>query len=212
MESSKKVRRSVFIGKLVCVISFLLLLSACSSTPVLKIPTHPKQAWRQHKVDLSKMNHWRLSGVISVQQGRHVQSANIDWFQNDQHFSIELYGPLGLDAVKIAGCPGHAQLHRGHKFYRASSARALMNEILGWSIPISGARYWVRGLPVPDVPYHSQFNQYGLLSSLLQQKWSIQFLEYMVVNQYGLPALVRFKLGQNPLKITLAIDHWKIFQ
>lgn len=173
---------------------------------MLRPVSDPAQAWVHHQQYLKQCTQWQFSGVISVQQGQQLQNAHITWVQSGRHFVITLSGPLGLDAISLSGQPGTVTLRKDHREYHAQSPQTLMQDLLGWSVPIAGAVYWVRGLPMPHQAKQYQLNQYGLLAELQQQDWTVSFPQYMAVKADGLPA--KLIMQRSGLKVFLVIDHW----
>ncbi len=187
------------------------VLFGCVSVPQAPMPVNnPVQTWALQQPKLAQITHWKVSGLVGVVLNQQAQSANVIWQQKtDDHYTIEFYGPLGLGATYLQGKPGQVTLttHEGKK-YSAANAQQLMNQALGWSLPIEGLVYWIRGLPVAYVPYQSTFNQYGTLASLTQQGWRIQYLSEQVVNGTILPTKIRLK--NKDLQVTIVIHQWQL--
>lgn len=188
----------------------VLLLSACSSMPVAPSRVaNPAQSWQQHQQQLQALQHWQLSGEVGVVVKQQGQAANIAWTQAGSQLTIELYGPLGLGTDTITGAPGHVVLvTHDHKRFVASDGQQLMQEVLGWSLPVSGLTFWVVGLPVPGQPADDQLNEYGTLASLQQEGWNIQYLQYAVIDGYILPT--RMRLQQGDVRVVMAVSQWRV--
>ena len=194
------------------VISFVIIgLSGCAIAPK-PVPTFPivkdkTQAWQHYQHQAIRVHQWHITGVVGVKKGKKAYSANLDWRQNFQQYNMDFYGPLGIGDTRIQGDQQQAMLttHQG-KIYRAHSAEGLMEETLGWSVPIYGLLYWVRGLPVTGFPAGYKINRYGFLSHLSQQGWSIDYQQYQRVGSHILPQKILLKRGD--LSVTLVIDDW----
>jgi outer membrane lipoprotein LolB len=138
-----------------------LILCACS-TPTLK-PNAPGQI--------------QLQGVFGIVTPQSHESGHFIWAQDSQRqFSLELYGPLGLGATSLIEQDGVVTLETSQgKKYTASSPELLLQNNLGWSMPVQGMTYWLLGLPVPELPFQAQYDQGHRIVSLAQSGWMIQY-------------------------------------
>ena len=91
---------------------------------------------------------WTLRGKIGVQlNNQPPQMANIYWHQVNNHYNIELYGPLGLGSVYIEGCPEYIKLTDNNgKLYYSRSPEVFLQSFLGYPLPVNNLVYWVRGM------------------------------------------------------------------
>lgn len=179
--------------------------------PSSKRPSLPKNEaniiWEQHQKKIEALNNWSAKGRFAVTQGQKGGNASFLWQQSDPLYQVKLHGPFGAGALMITGSPRHvyARDAKGKK-YQADSPEQLMQQIVGWHVPLSGLRYWIRGIPIPNVPITSmQLNSDGCLQQLAQDGWSIQYIEY-TFDKIALPKMIQL---HNPkLKIKLVITAW----
>lgn len=131
--------------RVLCLLSLLCLLSACASTR----PATPRE--------ITQVTAWKMWGRVVIHTTHESRSANFYWEQHDQDYHIDVFGLLGLGGVSLVGSPGRAELTDSyHHHYRAASPEALMQQQLGWAMPVSDLFYWVRRLPAPN---HSTTSQ-----------------------------------------------------
>jgi outer membrane lipoprotein LolB len=90
--------------------------------------------------------------------------------------------------------------------YEATSPEALLEEQLGWKLPVSHLAWWVRGLPAPDSKSLTLDGD-SRLASLEQDGWQVEYLSYTEQNGYWLPE--RIKLHGTDLDVTLVIKDWQ---
>jgi outer membrane lipoprotein LolB len=83
----------------------------------------------------------------------------------------------------------------------------LMQQVLGWQLPLSGLRYWVTALPVPDGEFHVERDTSGQVSLLRQQGWEISYARYAAATPDALP--LRLKLQREGVEVLLLIDEWE---
>ena len=190
---------------------FIVGLSGCAITPK-PVPHFPivknkAQAWQSYQHQAVRVHQWHITGVVGLHKGKKAYSANLDWQQDFQQYKMDFYGPLGIGDTRIEGDQQQAMLttHQG-KIYRAHSAEGLMEETLGWSVPIYGLLYWIRGLPVTGFPAGYEINQYGFLSHLSQQGWRITYQQYQRVGNSVFPQ--KIILNRQDLTVTIVIDDW----
>jgi len=91
--------------------------------------------------------------------------------------------------------------------YEAPSPEALLEEQLGWRLPVSHLVWWVRGLPAPDSKSTLSLDGDSRLATLDQDGWQVQYLSYTEQNGYWLPE--RLKLHGQDLDVTLVIKDWQ---
>ncbi|ODN44094.1 outer membrane lipoprotein LolB [Piscirickettsia litoralis] len=210
---SKKIKFINFI-KLTFLSTLIGLLSACATTLNTSAPPIPKDkniAWQHYQQQLTPKTHWQLQGIAAVRYHQQAEQANLNWTQQGPHsYQISLSGPLGIGEVRLIHRQGEYSFTDSHgKTTHASSAQLLMQNLLGWSLPVKGLYYWVRGLADPNASYQKTLDIYGRLASLQQAGWQINYLRYQWRDGLPLPTLIRLKNQRLWLKI--AISDWQAF-
>ncbi len=153
---------------------------------------------------------WRADGRVAVQRGDEGWSATLRWHQRPAGFQLRLIAPLGRGTYQLAGDDAEVELLApdGRRFY-ASDPESLMAEHLGWSIPVSGAQYWLRGLVAPGPPPSSiRRDEAGRLQDVQQAGWRISVLRHMRVGDFELPA--KLYLQYQNLKVRIVVSSWKL--
>lgn len=83
-----------------------------------------------------------------------------------------------------------------------------MQSYFGWNLPIDKLNYWARGLYIPQRSFIKTLNDSGLLQTLEQSNWKIEYKNYMLYNKkYPLAGKIIFRYGNN-LRVTLVIKSW----
>ena len=203
----KHVRTQLIAG---CLIGTLALLSGCTT---LSLPSGPqtafkKQSWQQRQQTLKKVQRWNIDGAFSIRQPGNSSIANYEWQQVGKSYNIRIHSSLGIYSVAINGRPGRITLRRSNnQSFSARSPEQLMQQQLGWRLPLSDLFYWLRGLPAPG-KYRPRFDPYGHLVDLQQQGWHVQFSQYVTVNKVDMPRILQLQSGN--LIVRIAIKHWKL--
>jgi outer membrane lipoprotein LolB len=184
-------------------IALVVLLSGCALLPSAPSPVaRPAQ---------SESAPFALNGRISVKHMETRQSAGLRWTHRAQSDEILLLTPLGQTAARVYSDTRRethqATLDEGGKHYQNVDAESLMEEVLGWHLPLAGLHQWVLGLPAADSPAQIERDGNGRISVLRQHGWEVRFLRYADSQQDSLPA--RLQLSYEDLQVQLLIDEWE---
>jgi len=188
-----------------------LLLTACASQPAPQAIIN----WDSHQLSLARLKTWNLDGKLAIStidpQGKAFrQSANLNWRQSPDQYTLHLSGPFGQGSTIIKGGEqGVSLAQAGQNTLHAATAEALLQQTLGYSLPIEALYYWVRGIPSPNsVPDRLSKSENGSLASLEQLGWQLSFSRYTSLEQWPLPGKIIANKG--PVRITLIIKQWKL--
>ena len=166
--------------------------------------------WDRQQQHLEQLQDWELQGKVGIKMPQHNGSAYINWQQQPDNYAIRLYGPLGQGTTWIRSLTNGVELMQaGRPTLQAASPEALMQESLGWWLPISDLRYWVRGIPAPDTPITAQRkNEQGTLSELQQDGWRLTYSRYNAVDNWQLPSKITAE--RDDIKLTLIVKDWQL--
>ncbi len=199
--------------KIILILTWLLTLAGCSTISTPEQPPAQKNkpvAWENRTKTLSSINNWDLKGLIAIRQSKDAVSANWQWQQQANHnYTISLYGPLGSNSVQLTGSANHVLLETSDgKKFNAASPEALIEKQVGWRLPVSNLYFWIRGLPVPGIAAQKQFDADQHITTLIQQNWRIQYLDYTSVNQIDLPS--KMVLTNPEINVKIVIKQWRL--
>ncbi len=192
------------------VISLLALLTGCAgltNREAIEGQGNP-QLWKAHKAQISALDAWQINGKVGIRAPKDSGSGTLFWLQRQDYYDIRLSGPLGRGAARLTGRPGAILLEVANQGrYEAESPEALLEEQLGWRLPVSHLQWWVRGLPAPDSKSRVTLDSNSQLARLQQDGWDVEYLSYAEQNGYSLPQ--RIKLHGTNLDVTLVIKDWQ---
>ena len=77
-------------------------------------------------------------------------SAGMHWTHRVQSDEILLLTPLGQTAARVYRDDRIATLDDGDKHYQDADAESLMQQVLGWHLPLAGLHQWVLGWRTAD--------------------------------------------------------------
>lgn len=170
-------------------------------------PTNQALSSTQRSTQLSHYNSWTTSGSVSISYQNKTDIGSFVWRQDGLDYDFRTYGPLNAASIRIEGRPGHATLWKNVNTPRtASSPEALMQQELGWFLPLSNLRFWSRGLVAPGVAARKSYDQYGHLKMLQQQGWLINYQRYQAVGNLDLPRNIVMTSGD--LRVKIIFKRW----
>ncbi|HMM76714.1 MAG TPA: lipoprotein insertase outer membrane protein LolB [Gammaproteobacteria bacterium] len=197
---------------LAALLGLLAALAGCASAPwrAAPAPAAADARWAAHRDAVAGLAAFTVTGRVGIQRGSEGGGAKLRWRQQGPDSDLRIMAPLAQGSFRLQGDAGQVVLSAPDgKQYRAASFEALMAAHLGWSFPVEGARYWVRGIPDPRQPVEQlSLDGEGRLSDLAQAGWRISVLEYGAAAGTTLPK--RLFLNAGDLKIRLAIDGWEL--
>jgi len=187
----------------------VLLLSACVTTPPL--PEIDKiTSWRMHEQRLNQLTDWELAGRISVQLASEGWSASLYWWQEQDDYKLRVVAPLGRGTVEISGNTETVKLRTAdNQTLEDNDVAVLMQQNLGWEIPVEALIYWIRGLPEPGTEVGSlDIDAQGRLAAIRHGGWNVTYENYTRVGALELPA--RMTIQREQLKLRLGINRWTL--
>jgi outer membrane lipoprotein LolB len=166
------------------------------------------QGWRDHKNQIILVNGWEITGKVGIRAPSDSGSGTLYWLQRNDYYDIRLSGPLGRGAARLTGHPGEVALEVANQGrYQAASPEDLLQQQLGWRLPIGNLVYWVRGLPAPEGKSTLVLDTDSRLARLEQAGWTVEYTRYSQQGDYWLPE--RLKLHGQDLDVTLVIKDWQ---
>ena len=175
-----------------------LLLGGCAALPTVT-PQHPEAA--------AELDRWAFNGRVSLTREEAGWHAALAWHEYAGEYDLRVTGPLGQGAFELSGnAAGVKLVDADSRTYTARDADALLRHVTGWTLPVTGMHYWVRGLAVPGVEARVEQDAAGLVSRLDQSGWVIRYDRYQPVDGVMLPG--RLRMEQDNVSVRLVIDEW----
>ncbi|MEH6472778.1 MAG: lipoprotein insertase outer membrane protein LolB, partial [Halopseudomonas sp.] len=182
-------------GQCLMALGCLALFGCSSQSP--RPPAPPEQSWNQHQQQLLPLTEWQILGKIRIQTDNDDLAANLNWSQQQDHYRIYIAGPFGQGAVNIEGSEqaGISLDIKDKGHYQAASPEQLLNQQLGWNVPVSLIPYWIRGLPAPQSDHTKTLDPDNRLQQLQQAGWTINYLDYQTDELLHLPRKIKLNHG-----------------
>lgn len=192
---------------------FLLLISllpACQHLPEKKLPLITPQ--QQSRMELT---HWLLLGKVGIQLKGRAARAEFLWTQQPNSYALNLQGPFGLGALQLINTPEEATLITPNGIQQGKNAETLIEQQLGWPLPINYFSWWLKGLPAPQSPPQNlKYDAQQRLIAFMQSGWTIQIENYQItttenhsISTLELPYRVIF--SKDLLRLTWVTSEWK---
>jgi outer membrane lipoprotein LolB len=180
-------------------VATLLVLAGCASMPPATATLRPAGAERAA---------YTINGRIAVKYDGERSSANLHWSHRTTADDILLLAPLGMTVAHLWRDADGAMLEASGKRYVAQDSSALMQQVLGWHLPLEGLPYWVLALPRPGAEADVERDANGQINLLRQDGWSVRYTRYAAQTPDSLP--LRMSLRRERLEIVLLIDEWAL--
>ena len=195
---ARRLYRALWLGLMMAIVT------ACAVGPA-KLDVNEGQ-----QSQLRQLETWHAEGKLGVRFADDAHSANFDWINDQGDFSLRLSGPFGQGTTWLRRQGRLITLESPDEPLRkASSAEQLMLEQLGWQVPVSNLRYWIKGTAAPEHKVGKMSrNIDGTLAELHQQGWTISYSRYSAYNGWALPGKLVAERGD--LRLTMIIKNWQL--
>jgi len=181
----------------------LAFLAGCSEVPLRPDSDIDLQNQRE------QIQRWNLNGRLSLSSEKESGTVTFHWTQDYERYLMRFIAPLGQGSYALRGGEGDGVylLTAKNKVLRAEDAETLLKQSVGWHVPVSGFRYWVRGLPEPQGDVRDQkFDGQGRVVEMQQAGWNINIKSYMDVDGIDLPD--KIFMQNDHFKLKLIIQTW----
>jgi outer membrane lipoprotein LolB len=190
-------------------ILLLCTVNACTTVPPKDTKPIDRTAFQARAGQLNTIVTWGLVGKISLDDGDRGGSGRLQWDVKPGHSALDFHGAMGRGAWHLQVGPEGARLQLADGSEQtAPGVNELIQEQIGWPIPLDALQWWVRGLAAPGVTENETLGPDGLLISLRQFGWSVDFNRYAAFDGMAMP--VRLDAKRDNYRVKLAISRWRI--
>ena len=166
-------------------------LSGCASFYDSKVE-HPENYHQPVQID----DHYNISGRFFIKAREKNYYGNFTWQRESAHDVLDFMSPIGTTVARIEVESTIASLSTGGKTYTGNSLAQMMEQQLGFSLPLSYMHYWLQGIPLANYPVQNRLD-----SGFSQLNWKIEYLRWQDLNH---PQIVQ--LSNADLRIKLFIN------
>ncbi|CAH1045327.1 lipoprotein insertase outer membrane protein LolB [Halomonas sp. TD01] len=185
----------------------LLALAGCATQAPVDDGGRQAGQWERQQADVEAFDTWTLVGKAGLRTPQENTSANLDWNQHPHYFRMLISGPFGGGRSVLEGREGRFSLTTSDGRFEAETPEALMEDQLGWALPVRAMPDWVRGLPGSHASYQLETDELGFPNHLQQDGWEIDYRDWEQVEGMWLPR--RLVMNYGDLRITLVVNQWQ---
>ncbi len=136
------------------------------------------------------------------------------WEEQGRNVRLNLISPLGQTLAVVTSTPSGATLDLPNQPPRhAPQVDTLMEDALGFALPVAGLRDWLHGRPAKGSPASTTRDTSGRLDTLTQNGWTVRYIAWQDPKE-GQPNAAaqprRIDLARDgaatPLSVRLVID------
>jgi outer membrane lipoprotein LolB len=183
-----------------------MLLAGCSVSPPRDTPPADLGASRQQH--LSVIDKWSFRGRIAISDGEDGGSGTLDWVQDGHSFTLNFFGALGRGAWMLQAGPQYAVLEtaKGER-WEADDVSSLVEQHLGWRVPMDALPFWVRGLTAPGTVADTHLDESGLPLEMIQEDWRVSYQRWNDASHIVMPSRIDAYRGEYSFK--LIVREWR---
>lgn len=133
---------------------------------------------------------------------------NFTWQETGDTVTLQLRNPLGQTLAVVTSSPASATLELPNRQpLTADNVSTLMQNALGFALPVEGLRYWLQPSPAPTSRAKTEKDpeQPSRLKQITQDGWTIDYLAYADAPATGVKRL-NLSRSEPPLDIKLVLD------
>ncbi|PRX34030.1 outer membrane lipoprotein LolB [Paraburkholderia sp. BL18I3N2] len=133
---------------------------------------------------------------------------NFTWQETGDTVTLQLRNPLGQTLAVVTSSPASATLELPNRQpLTADNVSTLMQNALGFALPVEGLRYWLQPSPAPTSRARTEKDpeQPSRLKQITQDGWTIDYLAYADAPATGVKR-VNLSRSEPPLDIKLVLD------
>ena len=126
-----------------------------------------------------------LTGRIKITQTDQSSTFSFRWSQTERGFDAYFWGVMGAGTTRLFGDAETLSIE-GRDVRTSGPAEEILQEQLGWSLPVELLLWWVRG--VPDrrlVVSEVERDAAGVVTGFRQAGWRLWFENFDASGRYG---------------------------
>lgn len=153
--------------------------------------------------------HGRFAVQYVDQNGQQRNAyGNFDWQERGDTVTLQLRNPLGQTMAIVTSSPSSATLELPNRQpLTADNVSTLMQNALGFALPVEGLRYWLQPsvAPTSKATTEKDPQQDTRLKEIQQDGWTIDYIAYADAPATGVKR-VNLARTEPPLDIKLVLD------
>jgi len=187
-----------------------IAIAGCSQFGGFSDDPQVQERWSARQQALLEFKIWDIHARAAIRLKGQAYNIGLSWQRQTENSMILLEAPFGQGIIRIESSTGGVYRLRlpDGRVFESSTAEALLENMVGWSLPISGLEYWIRGIPRPGSAYSHKLDSEGRARAITQDGWAIGYLDYYA-REEGPQLPRRVKLVSDSVTFKLIIEHWQ---
>jgi len=184
----------------------VLLLHNCATQSQLNLTRSTLPTLQSNAID-----NWQVNAIVTIEDTawKVAKSHRVVWQQNADQYRVKLLVPLGMGFAQIKGDSNSATLNSSIGKFTAATPELLLQQHGLPDIPISFIRYWLTGMPNPNVKTTAiKTNPNGSYQSFQQVGWSVTMQRWQIKNEWLLTKIIT--ANKSNQKVTVKINKWNL--
>ena len=186
-------------------IAALLLVAGCRTTPV-----HPPVAdWPTERAARQALDKWEMTGRAGIKTASDGFTASLHWIQQGTTSEARIQGALGVGGLRVRASGDSLEIDTSKgEHIGPDEAAAELERAIGFDLPVTELRYWLLGVPAPNLEATEELDEHGRLVRLSQQGWNLTFDRFALTHGSWLPGRIRLERGA--VRVKLVADKWQL--
>ena len=148
---------------------------------------------------------YAVTGKAVVRSPQGSQRMSFRWQQARGEYRISVWGALGVGRVQLSGTQQAISVFKGGGDAMSGPAAQMMDQYLGWSVPLEAMGSWLLGEPATTLGQDLvTTDDRGRVTGLRQGGWEIEFSQYEWVNDRWRPKRMDITGGQISMRVVLS--------
>jgi len=178
----------------------LYALGGCVSLPPV---VDDGLEFAERRARLEALSGWEMRGRLAVDTGERAYQGRFRWRKNADRLMLSVRGPLGTGSFEVSGSPSELTVRAKGETWVLDDPEIELSQRIGWWLPVGSLGAWLIG--VPDRKFESQSEQGppGVLASLEQRLWRLDYDSYQLAEGMLVPRNIDMSHGAIELRLTV---------
>lgn len=136
-----------------------------------------------------------ISGRFNIKTAEKNNYGNFTWIKTGTNESMELRSPIGSTVAKITIESKVATLETKDKTYTGDDLDQMLEDNLGFTLPMQSLHFWIQGVALPGIPIDSNLDD-----GFVQLGWKVEYLAWTDPNH---PKILLCSKGDLTIKLLI---------
>ncbi|MCX8514657.1 MAG: lipoprotein insertase outer membrane protein LolB [Burkholderiales bacterium] len=156
--------------QIILLIGVAIAVMSCASFYDVNVTTPPKTYVKPLTID----QNFDISGRFIIKQESKNNYGNFTWVRNNDYEQLNFTTPIGQTVARITIESSLATLTtQDNKTFSGDDLDDLMDDKLGFVLPLNYLHYWIQGVNLPNEPVESKLD-----NGFMQLGWKVNYLEW----------------------------------